>query len=397
MGRSDAVRPVCAIVRRHRRVRITWGKARLGAMMDDRFELDLEISPVLVRHDGSTWHVPEVRAYNNEAHLEEILAKEPQILPGVGIGAAVVRQLQVPGTGPADLVAVDPSGAITVCECKLAANPEIRRTVIGQVFAYAAGLWRLSYEQFDSAWRKQSEDHAPLFVSVRSDEDGDAEEEFRSAVAQNLADGDFRLILAVDSITSELKRIVEYLNAHTRAGTSVIALELGFGQEAGVEILIPRVYGIELAANKGSRPPRLTIEEFRRALIESNEGPIVNGVDELMEWCKDSGGFVSFGSSSCLLNWPQANGPTLTPIVMYPRKSIEIQFQTLKDRSPFDDVGLREQLRERMNAMPGVSLPASHLSLRPSFPIRLMGDDEARHRLIEALEWFVHQLSRWPS
>ena len=361
------------------------------------FELDPKTSPVLIRHGGSSWHLPEVRAYGNEAHLEEILAEKPQILPGVGAGAAVVHQLQVPGTGPADLVAVDPFGAITVCECKLASNPEIRRTVVGQVFAYASGLWRLSYEQFDSAWRSRSEDHASLFVSVWSDENGDVEEEFRSVVAQNLADGNFRLILAVDSITSELRRIVEYLNAHTRTGTAVIALELGYGQESGVEVLIPRVYGVELAANKGGpsgTPPRLTIEEFRRALVESNEGPIVDGVEELMKWCEDSGGFVSFGSSSCLLNWPQANGPTVTPIVIYPRKSIEIQFQTLKDRSPFDDVGLREQLREHMNAMPGVNLPASHLRLRPSFPIRLVGDDEARHRLIEALEWFVHQLNR---
>ena len=48
-----------------------------------------------------------------------------------------------------DLVAVGAAGQITVVECKLAANPEIRSSVIGQVFAYAAGLWSLSYDEFD--------------------------------------------------------------------------------------------------------------------------------------------------------------------------------------------------------------------------------------------------------
>lgn len=41
------------------------------------------------------------------------------------------------------------SGQMTLVECKLAANPEICRNVIGPVFAYAAGLWRLSCDAFN--------------------------------------------------------------------------------------------------------------------------------------------------------------------------------------------------------------------------------------------------------
>ncbi|MFZ2056349.1 MAG: hypothetical protein WAV54_02925 [Acidimicrobiales bacterium] len=378
------------------RIRITPEGAKLEAMTDNSFELDLEAAPVLVRHDGSRWHNPEVKAYDNEAHFEKILAEEPQILPGVGVGAAVVRQLQVPGTGPADLVAVGPSGAITVCECKLAANPEIRRTVIGQVFAYASGLWRLSYEQFDSAWQMRSKDHASLLASVCADEDGDNREEFRSTVAQNLADGDFRLILAVDSITSELKRIVEYLNAHTRAGTSVIALELGFGQEAGVEILIPRVYGVELAASKGAssgRRKRSTPEEFD-GLLDATDERVQTGVEKLMKWCESSGGFVTFGRGSCYLNWRQADGSEIWPLCIRPR-TIEVLFETIQNRRPFDDESLRKTLLESVNRIPGANLPASsYLGLRPSFPTALVADESARQSLIEALQWFVRQLNR---
>ena len=55
-------------------------------------------------------------------------------------GLIVVDQIAISVTGYVDLVAVDSDGNITLVECKLASNQEIRRSVIGQIFAYAAGL-----------------------------------------------------------------------------------------------------------------------------------------------------------------------------------------------------------------------------------------------------------------
>lgn len=208
---------------------------------------DLDGVPVLVRHAGSPWHAPAVSAYRDEAHLEALLADQPELLPGVGQGAVAVRQLYVPATGPLDVIAVDLLGEITVCECKLAKNPEIRRAIVGQVFAYAAGLWRLSFDGFDSLWRDRTGGRS-LIESLSLD--ASSTDAFRTIVAGNLDVGRFRLVLAVDEITPELRRMVEFLNAHTLAETTVVALELGYGNEEGVEILVPRVYGAELAAAK---------------------------------------------------------------------------------------------------------------------------------------------------
>lgn len=57
-------------------------------------------------------------------------------------------------------------------------------------------------------------------------------------------------MLAVDEINPELKRMVEYLNAMSGPETSVIAVEYTRLFSNDVEVLMPRVYGQELAEAK---------------------------------------------------------------------------------------------------------------------------------------------------
>ena len=55
-----------------------------------------------------------------------------------------------------DVLAVESSGTITICEAKLATNPEIRREIVGQVLAYASGVAGCDIEAFDEAWSARS-------------------------------------------------------------------------------------------------------------------------------------------------------------------------------------------------------------------------------------------------
>ena len=72
-----------------------------------------------------------------------------------------------------------------------------------------------------------------------------------------------------------------------------------------------------------------------------------------------------------------------------PKRRIEVVFQWLRTRRPFDEEQLREEFRQLCNRTPGVDLPAVKIGLRPSFPLSVLADDEARERLQDALEWFV--------
>lgn len=208
---------------------------------------DPPLVTLLVRRAAQQWKVPAVRHYSDESALETLLADAPELL-GAREKRAVVRQLQVPGVGQLDICAVGPSGTLTLVECKLRRNPEIRRTVVGQIFAYAAGLWGQTYEQFDRLFKARGT--TALDDAVRAlSEDWD-ETVFRETVSNNLRDGRFDLVVAVDAVTDELKQIVRYLNDHTMPDVRVFALELGYAQDEDVEVLVPAVYGEESAAHK---------------------------------------------------------------------------------------------------------------------------------------------------
>lgn len=205
---------------------------------------------MLIRREGEPWRSPAVRSYTDETALQALVAGSPNLV-ATGGGVAVVRELSVPGIGFLDIAAVGPDGSLTLVECKLAANPEIRRAVIGQLFAYAAGLWDLSYDVFDQQFAARVGKPLAEAVAEAAEVDDDWDRDtFRGAVEANLRTGRFDLVVAVDAITDELKKVVRYLNEHTVAEIRVLALELGYVADGDVEILVPTVYGDESASRK---------------------------------------------------------------------------------------------------------------------------------------------------
>lgn len=227
----------------------------------------------------------------------------------------VARQLEVPGTGYVDLVGVDSEGGITLVECKLRANPEIRRSVIGQVFAYAAGLWRMSYDQFDQRFAARTgqslvERIAPL---VPGEWD---EEAFRVAVTANLAEGNLRLVIAVDQITDELKQTVLFLNSHTVADVRVLALELGYIADHGVEILVPATYGEESARTKALSSKKLWNEAD---LLDALEQACSPAGFQAMRHLYDSAKRQGAG-----LNWGRGTTPSVGAQFMVAKSAVTV-------------------------------------------------------------------------
>jgi hypothetical protein len=208
---------------------------------------------VLIRRAGDrTWREPAGATYATEKDLENLVKESPEVIPGIPHGpAAVATQLHVPDTGPADVVVIDTEGGITVIECKLRENPEVRRWVIGQVFSYASGIALMSVDELDDLWRTRTgADIISSFAPALPDE---VEESVLLArIAENLKTGRLRLVIAVDAMTEELKRTVTYINGHSGGSFELLALELEYIKDADVEILVPTVYGEESAAHKAA-------------------------------------------------------------------------------------------------------------------------------------------------
>ncbi|MFE5021989.1 DUF262 domain-containing protein [Streptomyces sp. NPDC056656] len=118
------------------------------------------------------------------------------------------------------------------------------------------------------------------------------------------------------------------------------------------------------------------------------------GVQSALDFWRGQGGHLNYGQyeeTSCfpMLDAGTSQRPHLIwPLAIYPVSgTVEVVFQYLKDRSPFDDVEQRRELLHRLNKIGGLELPEAKLELRPSFPVRVFA--EHGEEICEVLDWFV--------
>lgn len=115
------------------------------------------------------------------------------------------------------------------------------------MFDYASGIWNQSIDDFDGQWRMRTQRSLVETFGSRGPD-------VRDAVAANLSDGRFSIVLAVDVINPALKRMVEYLNSMSGPATSVIAVEYTRLLHGEVEVPGPFQSPVRCRAIFGSRP-----------------------------------------------------------------------------------------------------------------------------------------------
>lgn len=220
---------------------------------------------ILLRNPGGGWRQADPRAYLNEDELQALLKSSPEIIPRNPPDLPRVvycREFPV-GNYAVDLVAVGSDGSLSLIECKLANNREAKRTVVGQVLEYAAGIWRMGLAEFEQAFASRT-GQSPLDVLRDARLDGWDEALCREKLTDNLTRGRFRLLIAVDRISAELRGIIEYVNSQP-GDLRLVALELPYFTDGNFEVLVPETYGDELKVTgpsgrrEGAPPP--TVEE----------------------------------------------------------------------------------------------------------------------------------------
>lgn len=73
----------------------------------------------------------------------------------------------------------------------------------------------------------------------------------------------------------------------------------------------------------------------------------------------------------------------------YTNGALEIGFQWLMARPPFQDEAARRQLLRRLNAIDGVELPENGIAGRPNFPLARLIDAGRTAQFIAACEWAI--------
>jgi len=238
---------------------------------------------ILIREAGGDWVHPTHRSYGTEKEMQVLLASNPAWVPGVDLGAIAAQELWTVA-GPADICVLTDEGSITVVECKLHSNSENRRMVIGQVLDYASAISMAGPEAFRANWKTATQQDPRELL-------GDATWE---QVIRNLESGYINLCLAVDAIDDDIRRLVEYLNKISIPAVAVTALELQYAKHNNFEVLVPRVFGQELAAAK-STTKKWTAGDVLAHARTYETGAVVQFVETLIESCIEAGCWIKEG------------------------------------------------------------------------------------------------------
>jgi len=350
---------------------------------------------ILINRDSQGWRSPSRRTVTDEAELQQILTSSPELLPGPEDVPLIAASEFPVISGRVDIVAVAADGTIVVVECKLRANPEIRRQVLGQVLAYAGALWQMPFEQFESSFHHRS--GRSLFSLEESSEGStwDADE-FRRSVSSNLQSGTFRVVVAIDEITDELKRTISYLNGHTTNSLEIVALELGYMRDGDIEILVPVVYGEEAVATKReARTRKWTEEEFWQHASDVSSAKSLTTIKRLHQWAvdHDSGLYWGDGKKHPSMTAWAPFGTTEAPIwTCYLADDdatvIGLNFGWLTSRATPDQL---RQLADDLCLIPEASklldsIDESDYRRRPSLPVAALDPDDAMSTFLGAFD-----------
>ncbi len=245
---------------------------------------------VLIRNETGGENVVEETELLAEKSLHDVLTRHPELIPAddLEIGSTVVvgRESGLE-TGYADLVLLDRSAQLCLVEVKKEGNPDTRR-VVAQLLDYAAALWQMSAEVFQSdvlhpylrstgATEADLPDLAGFAAGQFEPLDAESDEEefadFPRQLEQNLASGQFRLVVAAPVIPPGVQQVIEYLNSQ---GLLIYGLEVSFFSgpaECFVPRLVvkPRVTETRKLAASSSAP--IAQEDFFQALPERIRNP----------------------------------------------------------------------------------------------------------------------------
>jgi hypothetical protein len=357
--------------------------------------------------------------YDSEDVLQTLLAKYPNLLAGDQPGSTgrrwllVGREASLPteedggGRWSVDHLFLDQDAVPTLVEVKRSSDTRIRREVVGQMLDYAANAvvyWPVERlrERFEANSESKGVDpDAEVAALVGGEYQGD---QFWEKVATNLHAGRVRLVFVADEIPSELQRVVEFLNTQM-APAEVLAIEVRQYVGEGLRTLVPKVLGqtAEAKQRKGQSPrERRQWDEdlFMGTLADERGSEEAAVAARVIAWAKERNLRSSWGTGKIYGSFfpvVDHGGNWYAPVAIGTSGIVEVQFHFFASKPPFDAEDKREELAQRLNAIPGVNIPLDAINRRPNFPLAVLSDDAALRAFLNTLDWFVAAVRSVPT
>jgi hypothetical protein len=301
--------------------------------------------------------------YVKEDDLQALLANYPDLLPGDQIDPdhprrwiLVAREVGVPGSDDEtgrwslDHLFLDQDGTPTFVECKRASDTRSRREVVAQMLDYAAN--GVSY------WKMDNLRQAAAETAQRSGKSLDEEilelldspdplqiDQYWKRVEDNLRSSNVRLIFVADSVPTELRRLVEFLNEQMTT-VEVLAVEAKQFVGEGITAIAPRLLGMTETARevKGQTNRRPTSREEMLAKCSPNVSEFFS---QILDTAEKQGYTIYWGTAGFSIRRLLPGLENLTTIFYgFPPDEFHIYFGYL----PFSEekvLALRKELLEK--------------------------------------------------
>ena len=371
----------------------------------------------------------EEERFSTEDELQALIAEHPEVLDGEQMRQddplrwiLITREQGIAESSSdatarwaVDHLIVDQDAVPTLVEVKRGRNPEIRRTIVGQMLEYAAHAARTwSADTLRRAFEESTDDpDAELgkLLQPDGDEEPDADA-FWERVATHLAVARLRLLFVADDIPDELARVVEFLNAQM-PGIEVLAVEIKQFKGNSRQTLVPRVLGRTAAsprsrAGQGTRRLKLDRESFLDAFDSSEPRSVAV---RLLDVAGKSGAVLDWGSNGVCIRTPYSGWKKPVGVAWLFPPSVQgvVNWRGLTDVSfgttvhlphdsaaapPEADRAVYASLRRWMEEIAGYDF-ASDVSVRHAYRARTISyDDATRHidRLSSSLARIVSEI-----
>jgi len=352
-----------------------------------------EMRILLRREKDRHWSFAEAVTVKAEADLQKLLSDSPDLIPVDEIGQDLsplvlgVREVGLPGSGNTDLLAFTADGDIAIIECKLASNPESKRKVIGQILEYAAFLWGMSYEELDDRIEARLKQGLGDLVgnAVKGDWDGEA---FRKAVEAVLKDGRFALVIVVDELNDDLRRIIRFVNERGGGGFTLHALEVRRFRSGEIEVLVPHLHGAAPAISPRASRKTWTEEQFLTALGAKEGETVLALARDLLQWTKQASDRVYFGNGKGVGSFTfhlLEKGKVVSVFSVYSNARVVLNYGWLSTAVPAD---VMRGFHDRVVAIPSFSRVAADFGKWPSLSLpEAFGPSGALDQFKGAVGW----------
>jgi hypothetical protein len=369
----------------------------------------------LIDESRNLRELPE-RQYDSEALLQELLARYPNLLAGDQIDPdnprrwiLVSREIGIPSPeDPSsnrwslDHLFLDQDAIPTLVEVKRSSDTRIRREVVGQMLDYASNAvvyWPIESlkARFDQTCAESGLDPDAAISDILSPEQ--SIDEYWMKAKLNLQAGKVRLVFIADSIPSELRRIVEFLNDQMDPA-EVLAIEVRQFTDDKVRTLVPTVIGqTETARSRKSAGRSANRQWDEPSFMEHMEQHCRSGEIEfakrIMSWARDRVTRLWWGKG--------ARSGSFVPIIetsqgkhqlfaVWSTGTIELYFFWYARKEPFKDPDMLDELLAKINHIPGINLEADAIRKRPNIALSEISTKESQKAFFDVFEWFIDQV-----